>query len=166
MRAASSRRGRRGLMDRACSLGRRLCAAATVMTVLTISCNGNVGPTPSASFRVDAEALREVTRNGGSFMPAPPDARPAISAGEAIAVVLDRTTGEPADRSATLGFLHMPALGARSDRLAWLVVVEGVARPAGSGEVASTPRRTWAYIDAEDGRHLFSGGFGLGPARN
>lgn len=110
-----------------------------------------------------SEAEQAIVTNGGTFTIASPDARPTIDRNHAIAITREGGSGTPTSQFATLGTLRMPKLGARSERLAWLVVIEGIAPPAGPSQSPSEPRGSWAYIDAEDGRPLVSGSSGLGP---
>ncbi len=134
--------------------------------LLLASCSSAVSPTgggPSATASVEPALAVYLQTNDMTFdrRSAPSDV--PISRDRAIALAQVGLSGTLTRATAEYGQLH-GNLGERSDRAAWLVVLEGVARPAPTGGPAPVGRRrTFVFLDAEDGRGLTSFGEGAGP---
>lgn len=122
-------------------------------------------PTSSAAA-LDPDVALQLRLNNASFQLLASPAPGSISEDDAVAAVLEQVTGTVGARRVQFGRLHAPLLGARSDRDAWLVILDGVAPPRPSGGAPPTGSiRTAAFVDAQDGRGLFMFATGAGPAR-
>jgi len=109
-------------------------------------------------------ALGRILKPNESFDPLPEPSQPEISRARAIELAQTGLTGTLTSASAEYGRLRSPQLGTRSDRFAWFVTLEGLAPPAPRGGPQPTgARRTFAFVDAEDGRPLISVSEGAGP---
>jgi hypothetical protein len=144
-------------------------AATTAIAIAAASCAAgapaSVGSPTASAIVVTLDLQRFFAANGATFEPQDAPANVHITADAALAIVRAQVTGTPTQTSATFGRLRDPQLGVRSDRLAWLVTIDGAAPPRQSpgGPAPGGPMRTMAFIDAEDGRDLEMLASGAGP---
>jgi hypothetical protein len=88
---------------------------------------------------------------------------PLVSRARAIEIAQTGLTGTLATASAEYGRLRTPWVGTESGRLAWFVTLDGLAPPAASGVQPTDRRRTFMFVDAENGRPLIAVSEGAGP---
>jgi hypothetical protein len=118
----------------------------------------------ASSASVNPRVYVRVLQPNESFDPLPEPVSPSISEQRAVSLAQVGLTGTLTSVSAQYGHLHSAQLGSRTDREAWFVILEGLARPAPSGGPSSNgPRRTFVFIDASDGSSLISVSEGAGP---
>lgn len=138
----------------------------SAIVLLLVSCASAISraaPQPSATASLDPALVTHLQMNNETFdrRSAPGDV--PISRDRAIALAQTGLAGKLTGAPAEYGQLH-GNFGQRADRAAWLVVLEGVARPAPPGGPAPVGRRrTFVFLDAEDGRGLTSFPDGAGP---
>ena len=141
----------------------------SLLIALTLtSCGGGYAPASSQpvspSPSLEPAVAQHLQLNNSRFELKPAPGNVAVSSDQAIAAARNGLTGTLVGGTARYGELHSPLLGLRSDRAAWLVVLEGVAPPAPRGAPAPVgPARTYAFIDAEDARGLMQFSEGAGP---
>lgn len=119
-------------------------------------------PSPS----LDPAVVQHLQLNNSRFERKPLVRTPAVSSDQAIVLAQQGLTGTLSRAVTQYGQLYSPLLGARSDRAAWLVTLDGVAPPVLGAPGQSSPTgalRTYAFIDAEDGRGLMMFAEGAGP---
>lgn len=155
------------------SLARGTARRASLLALIAFAAAGcasagsppSSAPSPSAIAVPLVDAQRFLAANGASFEPQDAPTSVATTADAAIAIVRGQVTGAPTQTTAVFGRLLGPRLGVRSDRLAWLVTIDGVAPPRWnfSGPAYVGPLRTVAFVDAEDGRIMAMIATGEGP---
>ena len=148
---------------------RHALAVGVMATATVVACGApqaGTSPSSSTTYQVTVDVQQMLAANGESFEPLDVQTNVGITESQAIAAALAQVSGTPTRTSAVFGRLKVPGrLGVRSDRLAWLVTIEGAAPPRlnTAGPAPVGPLRTAAFIDAEDGRNLIMIATGAGP---
>ena len=143
---------------------RHVPAVALLTAIVACGTPATPAPTRSVGPTLDPIVAQHLQLNNATFDVQPAPATVSVSAQRSVELASVGLTGNLTASRTTFGELRAPKLTPRSDRFAWLVELDGLAPPAPAGGPTPVgPRKTFVFIDSEDGRGLMSVGVGAGP---